>query len=287
MKIFTLGTGFVSNHLPYPKITDRFLLDQNQIKSVLDQYQPDILINCLGRTGSPNIDWCNSNKEETINGNITLPLLISDYCSKNNIHHIMIGSGCIFSGQSPNVLYEGTTGYVLNTPIDFGWREADFANPVSFYSATKYATDLAIGSLSKTTVLRIRMPISKLDSPRNLINKLKNYKEIINIPNSVTFMSDLVRCIDWVIQNQHIGIFHVTNPQPLTAVDIMKEYQKYIPEHQFSIIDGLKLDQLTYAKRSNCILNTEKINNLGFYMNNSYDSLENCMKKYIINLKEK
>lgn len=269
MKIMTAGMGFVSDHLSYSKINERFDFSSKQIESVIDIYKPDVIINCVGKTGRPNIDWCELNKEETAITNIAFPILLAEVCAKKSIHLIHIGSGCIYFGNSHN---------------SKGWNEEDFANPKSFYSKTKYACDLAIGNMNHVSILRIRMPISTHNNQRNLINKLKGYNKIIDIENSMTFMTDLVRCIDWVAKTSQTGIFNVVNPQPLTAVKIMQEYQKYVPSHTFSIISENELDELTIAKRSNCILDSSKLNKAGFYMTPSEISLKDCMSAYFKNI---
>jgi len=286
MKVLTLGSGFVADHLPYEKITSRIALDHDMaadnvfITSVLKRHKPDVLINCLGKTGRPNVDWCESHREETATTNIALPIALAEACRKEGTHLIQIGSGCIYFGTSP---YKGHTSYA----VDPGWQETDFANPASFYSKTKYACDLALGPMPHVTTLRIRMPISTKNHPRNLINKLMGYKQVIDIPNSMTFMDDLARCIEWVADKRPGGIFHVVNPQPLTAAQIMREYQKYVPEHEFSVIDEWQLDQMTVAKRSNCILSSAKLKAAGFRMTNSEEALEKCMAEYIKNVREK
>ncbi len=275
MNIFTLGNGFVSSHLPYPKILDRLIADQQSIRLLLMRYRPDVIVNTLGWGGVKNIDDCELNKERTLLSNTIIPILLAIECEKLDIHLVNISSGCIFSGESINLDYDVK---------DHGWFEGDFANPQSFYSKTKYACDLAIENLSKTTLLRIRMPISNKNSPRNLINKLRCYNKIIDIKNSVTFVDDLCRCIEWVIYNKKYGIFNVTNSEPLTAVDIMNEYKKYVPEHKFEVISEGELDNLTIAKRSNCLLNSNKLKKSGFIMSNSKEALEKCMKEYIKNI---
>lgn len=297
MKISVAGAGFVSDHLPYPKISTRFDLSIKQIESVLNVERPDVLINCIGKTGRPNVDWCEVNKEETASANVALPILLAEVCAKKSIHLIQIGSGCIYFGESPNKnshLTERTDNtltpdhpnyfYSAFELADAGWKETDFANPKSFYSKTKYACDLTIGQMKHVSTLRIRMPISTQNNPRNFINKVRGYKQVIDIPNSVTFMDDLTRCIDWVAKGSHTGIFHVTNPQPLSAADVMREYQKYNTSHQFEIINEEQLDKLTVAKRSNCILNSEKLREAGFYMTPTADALSDCLAKYVKNL---
>lgn len=279
MNILTLGNGFAAEHLPYSKILDRMVVSESFIDKMLDTYKPDTLVNCIGKTGSPNVDWCENNKELTTSINTTFPILLAHACQKRNIHLIHIGSGCIYYGKSPTIRYYTD---INNKPIqvDHGWKETDFANPAGFYSKSKYATDLSIGDLPNVSILRIRMPISSKNHPRNLLNKLKGYSQIIDIPNSMTFMDDFTRCVDWVAKNNKTGIFNVVNPQPLTAAEIMREYKKYVPNHEFKIIGEKELDNLTIAKRSNCILDGMKLSNAGFSMRLSRDSLRECMKEY-------
>lgn len=316
MKVFTLGSGFVADHLPYPVVKKRLPLADDWIDSILGAFEPDVLINCIGKTGSPNVDWCEKNKEDTMNGNVTIPLLLADYCKINNVHLINIGSGCIYFGESPNFHYVQGDGSPMPDPIKTyslgdpnyqpwraqtytqsfsmvmpakkiydGWKETDFANPQSFYSKTKYSCDLMLGQLPYVTTLRIRMPVSDKDVPRNLINKLRGYKQVIDIPNSMTFMSDLTRCVDWAVNNRPGGVFHVANPQPLTAARIMREFQKYVPEHSFEYITERQLDDMTLAKRSNCILSTDKLRLAGFQMTDSEEALTNCMAEYVKNMR--
>jgi nucleoside-diphosphate-sugar epimerase len=283
MKVLTIGNGFVANHLPYPVLNQRLIVDSKYISSVLDEYKPDVIVNCIGKTGRPNVDWCELNKEETATANIALPILLAEQCAKRSIYMIQIGSGCIFFGTSPHVEKAVCKQEIIK---DYGWQEDDFANPKSYYSKTKYACDLALGNMENVATLRIRMPISEKNNPRNLLNKLKGYSKVIDIPNSVTFMNDLVRCIDWFITNRkfYSGLYHVTNPSPLTAAEIMNEYKKYVPDHQFEIIDELELSKITAAARSNCLLDTSKLSNLGFEMTTSKKALQDCMLNYIKNI---
>lgn len=310
MKILTLGNGFVSSHLPYEICSDRIKSNKN-IKKILENHKPDIVINCIGKTGRPNIDSCETRQAETAFANTALPIMLAKQCQRYSIHLIQIGSGCIFSGTSPHNKFLDKDGnflpkiqnYSLGDPkydpwwaksfqqamieknVDSGWEEKDFANPQSYYSRTKYACDLVLETMN-TTILRIRMPISDRNDPRNFINKVKNYSKVIDIPNSMTIMSDLVKCVAWAAKETNLGVFHVTNPEPLSAAQVMREYQKYDVSHKFEIINEKELDNLTIAKRSNCILNTEKLNNAGFFMTPSEEALTTCMASYIKNIGE-
>ena len=105
MKIFTLGNGFIANHLNYPFIKDKLFPDYRSIETILANYNPNILINCIGYCGDPNIDQCENNKQKTIDANILIPSILSNICEKKQIKLIYIGSGCIFDGASPHSSY--------------------------------------------------------------------------------------------------------------------------------------------------------------------------------------
>lgn len=276
-----IGAGFIASHLSYELIKERLEPNTNQIKSVLEKYKPDTIINCIGFCGQPNIDQCEIEKNKTIEANTTIPIILATECEKLGIKLIHISSGCIFQGTSP---HKKVIKNKKIEEIDGGWEETDFAQPPSFYSHTKYAADLVIGNLPNTTCLRIRMPISNRNNPRNFINKIINYPKIINVPNSMTFVEDLVKCIDFFIDNDKNGIYNVVNPQPLTAVQIVLEYSKYKPQHTFSVLTEKQLNKLTIAKRSNCILSADKLLKEGFVMSPSIEMLQKTMKEFINNL---
>lgn len=281
MKVLVIGAGYIASHLDYEILNARVFPDREYIYNLLTYHKPDVIINCIGKTGTPNIDWCETNKEQTLESNLTIPTMLASECNKLGIRFIHIGSGCLFYRESPNIKF-GLNG----TRTDLGWSETDTPQlqNASFYSKIKYAADLAIGNLPNSCILRIRMPISWQNHPRNLINKLLKYENVIDIPNSVTFLQTLQSCIDWVIKNNQIGIFNLTNPQPLSAVDIIKEYQKYNPNHKFNVISEEELDKITLAKRSNCLLNCDKIQKAGFQIEPTEELLKETFKMYIQNL---
>jgi hypothetical protein len=69
----------------------------------------------------------------------------------------------------------------------------------------------------------------------------------------------------------------------ISAADVMREFQKYIP-HTFEVISESQLDKLTVAKRSNCIINANKLEEAGFKMTHSSEALEKTMKEYVKNI---
>src|SRR6185437_11177549 len=89
-----------------------------------------------------------------------------------------IGSGCVFYGESPDPK---------------GWKEYDFANPISYYSKCKYAADLMLGTLPNVGVARIRVPLDDQPYPGNIIDKLAAYPKIIDVENSLTVILDMIK----------------------------------------------------------------------------------------------
>lgn len=289
MKVITLGNGYVASHLPYEIVNYRLTPNEEDVEEFLDQYNPDVVVNATGFCGRPNVDQCEVEQTKTYMANVVVPAMLAQGCERHGVRMIHIGSGCIYFGESPNKRYDCTShdaimSHMMHGGSEIGWKETDFANPKSYYSKTKYACDLLLGQMPNVTTLRIRMPISTQNNSRNFINKIRGYSRVIDIPNSVTFMDDLVRCIDWAIITEQTGIFHVVNPEPVTAAQVMREYQKYDPSHTFTIIDELELDRITVAKRSNCIINGDKLRQAGFTMTPSEEALKKCMAAYIKNI---
>ena len=59
-----------------------------------------------------------------------------------------------------------------------------------------------------------------------------------------------------------------------------------MPSHRFETITEQQLDQLTLAKRSNCLLDTSKLKQAGFVMTPTYQALSQCIKDYVARQQE-
>ena len=148
----------------------------------IEEVSPDLIINAAGVTGRPNVDWCEDHAQETIRANLLGALNLADAAFLKGIHLTQFGTGCI---------YEYDEAHPINSGI--GFREEEEPNyEGSFYSKTKAMLDKLIRSYPNVLNLRLRMPISSDSSPRNLIVKLSKYKKLIDIPNSMTVLDDLL-----------------------------------------------------------------------------------------------
>lgn len=260
-----------NNFLENSQISHADITDLNAVKKELDEKKPKIVINAAGVTGRPNIDWCEEHKIETVAGNVIGPLNILQACSKENIYWVHLGSGCIFQG-------DGSDGK--------GFKEGDEANPPSFYSWTKYWADSILKNFL-VLIVRLRLPIDVEPNPRNLIDKLLKYSQIIDSENSITVVLDFLDVTKKLIDKRKTGIYNITNPGALKPSQVMEFYKKIVdPKHQFEVISEEELykKDLVKAIRSNCVLNTDKLQKEGIFLKPIQERIVEVLKEYKKNL---
>jgi 3,5-epimerase/4-reductase len=262
------GSGYIGSKLKaqYPDAVAPSvdIADPVAVRAVLEKERPDIVINAAGKTGRPNIDWCEDHKIETLRSNVTGPLVLLEECLKRSIYFVHIGSGCIYNGRGGR----------------FGFTEEDPPNFTrSFYSLTKALSDQLLKPFP-VLQLRIRMPMSGEANPRNLIVKLAGYKKVLDQRNSITYLPDFMRALDTLIMKRETGIFNIVNGGALSPYQIMKRYVEIVdPEHKFIRL-GLKgLPTVVRADRSNCILSNQKILRMGISMLPIADALEEALQQ--------
>jgi dTDP-4-dehydrorhamnose reductase len=223
------------------------IADPAKVRKVLELCKPDVVINAAGKTGRPNIDWCEAspeNKRATILSNVTGPLVLADQCVQRGIPMVHLSSGCIFNGASPK---------------ERGFTEEDTPNPNSFYAQKKADADNLLKDYP-VLILRIRMPVSGDVNPRNLIYKLSHYPRVIDVYNSVTVIDDLLLMIRMLVEKGKTGIYNAVNPTPVRHRDILAGYKATVdPNHTYELVPSEEIAKLATTGRSNCILNTDKL----------------------------
>ena len=249
------------------------ILDLTAIRKELDEKKPEVVINCAGITGRPNIDWCEEHKAETIAGNVTVPLNILQACGEREIYWVHLGSGCIFQGQGPD-------------NKGFSEEDDDLASPPSFYSWTKYWADQILKNFP-VLIVRLRLPVDKEPNPRNLIDKLAKYSQIIDSKNSITVIPDFLEATKKLIEKKRVGIYHLVNPGVIAPSEIMELYKKIVnPNHQYQLISTEELywKGLAKAERSNCFLNTDKLQKEGIILKPIKERIVEILEEYKKNL---
>jgi dTDP-4-dehydrorhamnose reductase len=269
--IFGKDSGWLAkkfnNFLEDSLISEVDITDLPAIRRELEEVSPEVVINAAGITGRPNIDWCEEHKLETVAGNVSGALNIEFACAERNIYWAHLSSGCVFQGSGP---------------YNKGFMEDDKSAPPSFYSYTKHWTDEILKNFP-VLIIRLRLPIDNEPGPRNLIDKLVKYPRIIDSENSVTVIPDLMFAMKKLIEKRKTGVYHVVNPGTIRPSEIMMLYKEMIdPSHQFEIISGDDLYKMGLAKatRSNCVLNTGKLEEEGIILAPIQERIKEVLLEY-------
>lgn len=250
------------------------------VLSLLKKVRPELVINCSGVTGVPNVDWCETHRKETLAGNVIAASAISNACYTMGVILGHVSTGCIYDGPRPN---------------DMPWTEEDPPNfdfdagKCSFYSGTKALAEWKISGNPLAYIWRLRMPFCEEPDPKNLITKLLGYPAICDYPkNSLSHLGECVRaCVDTWDMGLKRGIYNVVNPGALTNREIVamiqailnpkRDYDRWIDEPDF-------YRDISPVPRSNCVLSSKKLLDAGMSLRPVALAMEETIANYNVGL---
>ncbi len=270
MKFLIFGNGWLGNKFhnffTESSISTSDITKFDLVEKEIISKKPEVVINCAGKTGRPNIDWCEDHKFETYSSNVTGPFTLASACSKLNIKLVHIGSGCIYQGDNNGKGYSET-----DEPNFFG----------SFYSRTKIWSEEALKEFPNVLQVRIRMPIDGIPSDRNLITKITNYKRVISVKNSITALTpDFFNAVRILCERNKTGIYNLTFPGSIEHKEILDLYKEIVDRNfSYELFSLDELHNVTKAKRSNCVLNNDKITR-EIQLPNVREALKECLYEY-------
>jgi UDP-glucose 4,6-dehydratase len=227
------------------------------------------IINCAGYIGKPNVDACELEKADCIEGNVLLPLMLAQLCCEKKYQFTQISSGCIYGGYEKHFTEKDTPNF-------------DFQNG-SFYSGTKaLAEKVVLQNNPNSYVFRLRIPFDECESPRNYLTKLLSYDTLLDAENSLSHRADFAKYVMQLI-NQEVphGIYNVTNKGGVTTKDVVELIKKHnLSNKDFKFFDDLEsFGKETIAPRSNCVLDTTKIEQY-IKTRTAIEALEEALSKY-------
>ncbi|MBU0727205.1 sugar nucleotide-binding protein [Patescibacteria group bacterium] len=274
MKILLFGsTGFIGSQLKEallekghdihdPRIEIR---NFDEVKKTIEEVNPDYIINATGMTGKPNVDWCEIHPEETNSVNIDGSVNIARAANEKGIKVTQLSSGCVYEGDNSGK----------------GFSEEDEANFFgSVYSRSRIECEKKLKEFPNVLQLRIRIPIMGKPNPKNLIDKMLLYPQMINITNSCTVMEDFVPAAIELIERGITGVMNMTNIGAMNHEEIMTMYKEIVdPSLEINIMSKEQEEELC-KRRSNCVLSTDKRENLGVHMPPLKESLRRILKDY-------
>lgn len=213
--------------------------------------KPTHVFNAAGVTGRPNVDWCESHKVETIRTNVVGTLTLADVCREKGLILVNYATGCIFEFDEKHPLGSG-----------IGFKEDDTPNFIgSFYSKTKAMVEDLLRNYDNVCTLRVRMPISSdLSNPRNFITKITRYEKVVNIPNSMTILDELLPISIEMAKRNLTGIYNFTNPGVVSHNEILEMYRDYMdPSFTWKNFTLEEQAKVIIAPRSNNELDATKL----------------------------
>lgn len=262
------GKGYIGNliskKLNY-SLTDLNPLDLEKLREFLDKKNPSILINAIGKTGNPNTSWCEEHKKETLMSNVWAAFNLCLESSERQIYFVHLSTGSIYEGDNNGE----------------GFSEEDFPNfNRGYYNETKVMAENLIGDYPGL-ILRLEKPLNNKPHEKNLIDKLRRYPKLVDIPSSVTCIPHFLEVVEKLVEKERQGIYNVVNPGKISAAEIMKIYQKIIdPSHEFEIISKQELEGEIRGKRSFCYLNTDKLKKEGLELPEIHSATKKCLQEY-------
>lgn len=246
----------------------------DSIEEVMDDYKPDIIINCAAYTS---VDKSESEKEkaERINGDA--PKFIAKWCDDNDALLIHISTDYVFDGNN-------------NVP----YLETDETNPVNFYGYTKLKGETKVLHEDKHAVI-LRTSWVYSEYGHNFVKtmlRLANERGLVSVVNdqfgSPTYAHDLAEGIFNVIRkyiaNEYDkeavkGIYHFTNQGMVSWFEFAQKIFD-LSKTECAVLPIPTIDFPTPATRPKySVLNTQKYSKaFGWEIPNWEDGLRRCLR---------
>lgn len=254
---------------------DRTLLDLselNTISNVLDEIQPQIIINCAAYTA---VDKAETETELADILNHQAVAVLAQWSHSNECQLIHISTDYVFDGNSNSALSE----------------EAP-TGPINVYGQTKLDGELAcLRENPKAIIIRTSWVYSSFGA--NFVKtmcRLMQERDSLNVVNdqigSPTYAADLAKTILSIIThpNWQAGIYHYSNEGEISWYEFALAIQK-IGGFQCKITGIPSADYPTPARRPKySLLDKSKITNtFGVIIPDYRESLEKCMKLIRVN----
>ena len=262
-----LGTR-ISNELGYASFnrSDINPLNLDALALFLDEKKPDIVINAIGKTGRPNVDWCETNKEETMLSNVVVAANLGIECARRGIYFVHLGSGCMYCGNNNSM----------------GFKEEDESNfyGPQFYAKTKILAEKILDEFP-SLILRIKMPIDNCPQERGLIDKLVKYPKVTNFKNSMTTIPHMLKAIKCLISKQTYGVYNLVNHGIISPKEIMEMYTDLVDSsHKFETCSPKDLGNAVKVRRADCTLNIDKLKATGVELPEIHKAVKSCLLSY-------
>ena len=248
--------------------------DRKLLGDFITQNKISFVINTAGFTGKPNVDACELAKAECLSGNAVLPGIIREVCENLKIPWGHVSSGCIYSGRKPN-----GKGWTEDDEPNFSFRSP----PCSFYSGTKALGEEVLAGAENCFIWRLRIPFNHEPSPRNYLQKLLNYNNLLEAENSVSHLEEFCqKCIECFTKDIEPGIYNMTNSGSITTSQVTEwMIQEGLTDKNFNFFKSEEefMNEAAKTPRSNCVLDVSKAEKAGIGMRPVEEAMIDSVRK--------
>lgn len=263
--------------IPFKNLS-RTQLDYANPKLLLEALRkdrPEFLINSAGFTGKPNVDACEIQRTECLQGNAVLPGLIAQACEEAGVPWGHVSSGCIYTGARPD-----GSGFTEEDAPNFTFRQ----NNCSFYSGTKALGEEILADKNSVYIWRLRIPFDNRDNPRNYLSKLMRYDTLLQATNSVSQLEEFVTATFACWEKRiPFGTYNVTNPGQVDTrevVELIKESGVCLKDFKFFPSEADFMRVAAKTPRSNCVMDSGKLARAGITMTPVREAIRHALANW-------
>jgi len=252
------------------------LEEREKIIAEVERSRATHVLNCAGVTGRPSVDYCEDHRQEVIRANVIGALTLADVCWQRNITNF--ATGCIYHYDDAHTI--GGKPFTEEDKPNFDG---------SYYSKTKAMVETMLREYTNVLTLRLRMPISDDLHSRSFVTKITKYEYVVDIPNSMTLLHDLLPASIVMAQHRLVGVYNFTNPGAISHNEVLSLFKKHVrPDFAWKNFDLDAQAKILKAGRSNCELDSSKLTNtlakFGISIPEVHQAYEDCFKRMAVNL---
>jgi 3,5-epimerase/4-reductase len=133
------------------------------------------------------------------------------------------------------------------------------------------------------------MPISDDLNPRNFVTKIVKYDRVVNIPNSMTVLTDLLPISLIMAERGLVGIYNFCNPGAISHNEVLDLYKKYVdPDYTYTNFTVEEQAKILKAGRSNNTLTHKKLVEAlpDVHIPEIHESMEKVFQRMRVNLEK-
>ena len=180
--------------------------DEYKLEKKIVEIKPDVIVNCMGIL----ISEANSNPEHAIFLNAYIPHRLKGIANQCGAKLIHISTDCVFSGKKGH------------------YKESDIKDADDIYGRAK-----ALGEIIEAPHITLRTSVvgPELKDGEELFHwfmsqqgSIKGYTKALW--SGVTTL-ELAKAVEWAIECDISGLYHVTNGKPINKYELLMLFKKY------------------------------------------------------------